>query len=56
MQSPLGILVAAFAGMAVLAGTANAASEQGKVWHVNQNSVTPGDGRSWKTAPKKTRS
>ena len=48
MQSPLGILVAAFAGMAVLAGTANAASEQGKVWHVNQNSVTPGDGRTGK--------
>ncbi len=50
MPNLLGILVAAFAGMAVLVGTANAASEQGKVWHVNQNSVTPGDGRSWKTA------
>lgn len=50
VRNPLGNLISVFAGMAVFAGIANTASAQGKVWRVNEHSMTPGDGRSWKTA------
>lgn len=44
------MLMAVAAALSVLAEAANAGSEQGRTWYVDQNGPASGDGRSWKTA------
>ncbi|WP_316195709.1 MULTISPECIES: DUF1565 domain-containing protein [unclassified Bradyrhizobium] len=50
VQNLHAFLVAAFAAVFAVVGTAWAAPQSDKVWYVDQNGAAPGDGRSWKAA------